>query len=230
MQMSAQDREHIDEFEKALAELDFGRARELAELETGSRRIRMRDRIRTARMEATDRAEKLAARIQFLARADHYEGLLALDADSTTERLLSLLSIELHRGARLHLDGATRRQARFRSAARRHMKEAAAALVLLDTAKAGAELDKVRARWLTESQKAELAELRNQADQADAERLELENRTAAVLREHAPDPDAQTLAPDEGSVGKRRFRPGGCLGSVMLAAALVALMVLVTVR
>lgn len=223
MQMSAQDREHIDEFEKALAELDFGRARELAELETGSRRIRMRDRIRTARMEATDRAEKLAARIQFLARADHYEGLLALDADSTTERLLSLLSIELHRGARLHLDGATRRQARFRSAARRHMKQAAAALVLLDTAKAAAELDKVRARWLTESQKAELAELRNQADQADAERLDLENRTAAVLREHAPDPDTQTLASDEGSVGKRRFRPGGCLGSVMLAAALVTL-------
>ncbi len=221
--MSAQDRDHIDEFEKALAELDFGRARELAELETGSRRIRMRDRIRTARMEATDRAEKLAARIQFLARADHYEGLLALDADSTTERLLSLLSIELHRGARLHLDGATRRQARFRSAARRHMKQAAAALVLLDTAKAGAELDKVRARWLTESQKAELAELRNQADQADAERLDLENRTAAVLREHAPDPDAQTLESDEGSVGKRRFRPGGCLGSVMLAAALVTL-------
>lgn len=223
MQMSAQDREHIDEFEKALAELDFGRARELAELETGSRRIRMRDRIRTARMEATDRAEKLAARIQFLARADHYEGLLALDADSTTERLLSLLSIELHRGARLHLDGATRRQARFRSAARRHMKQAAAALVLLDTAKAGAELDKVRARWLTESQKAELAELRNQADQADAERLDLENRTAAVLREHAPDPDTQTLESDEGSVGKRRFRPGGCLGSVMLATALVTL-------
>ena len=169
-----------------------------------------------------NRAEQLAARIQFLARADHYEGLLALATDPTTEPLLGLVSTELRRGAMLHLDGAVRRQRRFRAAAERHMKAAADALVLFDTSKAVSEISKVEPRWLTDSQRDALKKLRVQADHAVSERLELENRTAAVLREHLPDPPAE---PSRAS-GTRtsRIRPSGCLGSILVAfIALVAL-------
>ncbi|MCY4369192.1 MAG: hypothetical protein OXF41_07175 [bacterium] len=240
----------MEAFEEALANLEFARARELTDREEGSRKDRMRERVRAARIEATDRAEKLAARIQFLARADHYEGLLALAADPATDQLLVLLSTELRRGARLHLDGAIRRQARFRSAARRHMKAAAEALVLFDTARAAGELDKVEARWLAGKQREELAELRVQTEQADAERIDFENRTAAVLREESAEPpgashttrDARRQAgprrernpesaaaipsaPDDSSQRPRMHR-GGCLGSGVAVLLILALAVL----
>lgn len=228
--MPPPDHDHIDEFEEALAALDFERARTLADRAGGPSRARMRERVRTGRREAADRAEKLAARIQFLARADHYEGLLALDSDPSTERLLALLSIELHRGAKLHLDGARRRQARYRASGRRHMKAAADALLLLDTAKAAAELDKVEARWLTEGQKAELSDLRTQAEQADAERLEIETRTAAVLREHSPDPDPRSSGSEAEPTGKRRLGRAGCLGSGLLAMVLLMTAILLVTQ
>ena len=188
------------------------------------------DRVRTSRTDATDRAEKLAARIQFLARADHYEGLLALAGDATTETLLALVSTELRRGATLHLEGAVRRQKRFRAAGERHMKAAAEALLLFDTAKAVSELDKVEARWLTEAQRLELAALRDQADQADAERMELENRTAAVLREHVPDPPAAAPTDGESRSKARRVRAGGCLGSLVIALAVLTLALIALAR
>lgn len=249
--MSSPDRDPVEILEEALANLDFDRARELADREDGSRKDRMLERVRVGRAEATDRAEKLAARIQFLARADHYEGLLALASDPATERLLALLSTELRRGARLHLDGALRRQARFRTAARRHMKAAAEALVLFDTVRAAGELDKVEARWLTDEQRSELGELRAQTETADAERLEFESRTAAVLREHSPDPPStpprvakggwnrsrpppertpeQTTGTEDSSQGPR-IRRGGCFGSVVIVLAILALAALALAR
>lgn len=249
--MSSPDRDPVEIFEEALANLDFDRARELAHREHASRKDRMLERVTVGRAEATDRAEKLAARIQFLARADHYEGLLALASDTATERLLALLSTELRRGARLHLDGALRRQARFRAAARRHMKAAAEALVLFDTVKAAGELDKVEARWLTEEQRNELGKLRVQTEKADAERLDFESRTAAVLREHSPDPPSTpprvarggrhrnrpppepAASPPSGtgdSSQGRRIRRGGCFGSVVIVLAMLALAVLALAR
>ena len=89
--MSSPDRDPAEVFEDELANLEFARARALADHEERPLKDRMLERIRTERAEATDRAEKLAARIQFLARADHYEGLLALASDPETERLLALL-------------------------------------------------------------------------------------------------------------------------------------------
>ncbi len=212
----------LEEFDKAVADLDFERARQLAEGSPGPQRTRLREQLRTRQLEATDRAEKLAARIQFLARADHYEALLALDDDPATGRLLALLPTELQRGAQLHLDGAVRRQKRFRSAAGRHMKAARAALAMLDTAKAASELDKVQTRWLTESQKTELAELRHQADQADAERRELEDRTAEVLRELAPEPASDSPGKAEDTGRKNRIPRIGCLGSSLVTGTLLA--------
>ncbi|MXY77743.1 MAG: hypothetical protein F4Y40_11835 [Acidimicrobiia bacterium] len=170
--------------EEALAELDFRAARALADRSVEADRKRLRRLVETARAEAVTRAEHLAARIQSMARADHYEGLLGLAEDSETELLLALLSPELRRGAQLHLDGALRRRKRFRAAAGRHMKAASEALALFDTRTAEGEIAKVEIRWLTTDQREELDTLRAQAERVASERLDLESRTAEVLREH----------------------------------------------
>lgn len=212
--MSSSDANPPEGFEEALEKLDFEAARRLADQAESPERERLRKRVRTAREEAAKQAEKLAARIQSMARADHYEGLLALAADPATEPLLALAPPELERGAKLHLDGATRRRNRFRAAAERHMKSAAEALVFLDDSKALSEIGKVDPRWLTEDQREQLAALKNQAEQAGRERRELEHRTAAVLREHHPEP-----APPEPA--RRARKPKGCLGSALAALALI---------
>ena len=200
-------------FDEALENLDFDRARMLADQAEGPEKKRLGELIRVSRAEAADRAEQLAARIQFLARADHYEGLLALAADPTTEPLLALVSVELRRGAMLHLDGAVRRQRRFRAAAQRHMKAAAEALVLFDTAKALSEIGKVEPRWLTVSQREELEKLRTQTDTAAAERSELEALTAEVLRDHQPEiPPSNRERHDKTRFSSRR----GCATVLML--------------
>lgn len=212
--MSSSDANPPEGFEEALEKLDFEAARRLADQAEGPERERLRERVRTAREEAGKQAEKLAARIQSMARADHYEGLLALAADPATEPLLALAPPELERGAKLHLDGAARRRNRFRAAAERHMKSAAEALVFLDDSKALSEIGKVDPRWLTEDQREQLAALKSQAEQAGRERRELEHRTAAVLREHQPEP-----APPESARHVRKVK--GCLGSALAALALI---------
>ena len=216
--MSPGDMNPVEGFEEALDDLDFNRARRLADQADSERKKELVERVRAGHAEATDRAEKLAARIQFLARADHYEGLLALAADPSTEPLLALVSKELRRGAVLHLDGAVRRQRRFRAAAQRHMKAAAEALVLFDTARAAGELNKVEARWLTEEQREQLSKLRMQTDHAVEERLELENRTAAVLRDHSSDAQPE---PAPRTSRTSRIRRSGCLGSILAASAIL---------
>lgn len=164
--------------------MDFRAALARADRAVEADRERLRRLVKARRQEAVTRAEHLAARIQSMARADHYEGLLGLAEDPDTEPLLGLIAPEIRRGARLHLDGALRRQKRFRAAARRHMKDASEALVLFDTRTARSEIAKVEVRWLTASQREELDTLRAQAERVAAERLDLETRTAEVLREH----------------------------------------------
>ena len=212
--MSSSDANPPEGFEEALEKLDFEAARRLADQAEGPERERLRERVRTSREEAGKQAEKLAARIQSMARADHYEGLLALAADPATEPLLALAPPELERGAKLHLDGAARRRNRFRAAAERHMKSASEALVFLNDSKALSEIGKVDPRWLTEDQREQLAALKSQAEQAGRERRELEHRTAAVLREHQPEP-----APPESA--RRARKAKGCLGSALAALALI---------
>lgn len=215
--MSPPDVNSVEGFEEALENLDFEAARRLADQADGPERKRLREQARTARTEAEKRAQKLAARIQSMARADHYEGLLALAADPATEPLLALAPPELERGAKLHLDGAARRRRRFRAAGERHMTAAAEALALLNDSKALNEIEKVDPRWLTEEQKEKLAELKKQAERAAEERRDLEHRTAAVLREHQPEPP-----PPREPARRPRTRPKGCLGSALAALAVIA--------
>ena len=184
----------------------------------------------------------MAARIQSMARADHYEGLLGLAEDPETELLLALLSQEIRRGAQLHLDGALRRRKRYRAAAGRHMKAASEALALFDTSTAQREIARVEVRWLTASQREELNSLRAQADRVSAERLDLESRTADVLREHLSEnpiekPERRRrLGPKRAEPTAEEPRPAGrpfpsgsgsrrssCLGSALLMLGALAL-------
>jgi len=64
------------------------------------------------------------------------------------------------------------------------MKAASEALALFDTRTAQSEIARVEVRWLTAEQREELDTLRAQAERVAAERLDLESRTAEVLREH----------------------------------------------
>lgn len=208
----------------------------------------MRQLVETARADAVARAEHLAARIQSMARADHYEGLLGLAEDPETELLLALLSQEIRRGAQLHLDGALRRRKRFRAAATRHMKAASEALALFDTRTARNEIARVEIRWLTAEQREELNSLHAQAERVAAERLDLESRTAEVLREHisenpvtppgrrrakprpssSPQPRENPIEPPEQERAGRSAPDGeraaraGCLGSTLVILGTVA--------
>ena len=217
------------EFEQALRELDFAAAREIAERCDPGARAEMRERIKSARAEAGQRAGQLAGRIQSLARADHYEGLLALAADPDTGRLLNLLAPELRRGAKVHLDGARRRQERSQQAARRHIDAASAALSGLDPARAAQELARVERRWLNEDQREELDRLGRQISEARAEQRELTEITSEVLREHQPPPVAEDPPEPEPRPRKRL----GCLGSLLVAlppVAAAALLMITTIN
>ena len=186
------------EFQDAFTAFDFAKARTIAASAEGAARSDLEDQIAQAESAAADSAELLAGRIQALARADHYEGLLALADEPATTPLLDLLSEEIRRGAVLHLEGAKRRQERFQKAATKHMAAASEALVLLDTTKARSEIDRIDRRWLSDSQQDELARLIKQTEDAAAERRELDARTAEVLRDHHP-----SQAPGKVEAGRR---------------------------
>ena len=205
-----------DTLDAALERLDFAAARALAAATERPERDEMQARIQEALDDAEERAELLAGRIQSMARADHYEGLLSLAEDPATDRLLHLLTPEIRRGANLHLEGARKRQQRFQDAARRHMNAASDALVLLDTTRARAELDRVDRRWLDEDQRTTLDDLLAQTEEAAAERRELDARTAEVLREAHP---SQGAGQGLGQAGARRSVRSGCLGSALAVAA-----------
>lgn len=208
------------EFEAALERLDFEAARRVISESPAEQRHALEARIASSHADAEERAEQLAGRIQSMARADHYEGLLALAQDPETEPLLAMLSQEIRRGASLHLDGARRRQQRFQAAAEKHMTAASDALLLLDTTRARAELDRIDRRWLGSEQRGELDALMVQVEEAAAERRELDARTADVLRDHHP---------SQGSGGGRRTATGvptattrrGCLTTGAFVALVV---------
>ncbi len=195
---------------EAIDTLDFGTARALVHQAEGSARDRLREHVEDQHREALTRAEHLAARIQSMARADHYEGLLDLGEDPETELLLALLPPELNRGASLHLQGARKRRERFRAAAERRMRATSEALATFDPHKALSEISKVEERWLTRSQRERVADLRAQANGAVDELMEMEERTAEVLRTH----DLGNPAPTT------RVRRGpGCGGSLLVIIA-----------
>lgn len=203
------------ELEQALEGLDFDAARAVAERCEPAVRARLLAKIKAAREEAAQRAGQLAGRIQSLARADHYEGLLALADDPATDLLLRLLTPELQRGARVHLDGARLRRERNRNSAQRRMQAADDALGRLDPARAALELGKVDRRWLDEAGRRELDRLKQQATDARAEQRELTEITGEILREHQP---LVASAPDQAPRPRRRL---GCLGSLLFALSLI---------
>ena len=205
-----------EEFDEALTALDFERADAAIMTADVDAQPDLRARYEAERADAEQRAEQLAGRIQSMARADHYEGLLALEQDSTTDPLLDLLTPEIKRGAQLHLDGARRRQERFQVAAEKHMDEARNALVLLDTTKARAELGRIDRRWLDAGQRSMLEGLQHQTEEAAAERRELEARTAEVLKDHHPS-QGPARSRDRGTSSRRR----GCATSLIALVAVI---------
>jgi len=209
--------------EEAIIQLDFATARARADLAKGEERDRLRHLVEAGQMEAVARAEQLAGRIQSMARADHYEGLLDLAEDPETERLLELIPPEINRGARLHLDGALLRQKRYQAAADRHMRSATEALALFDPKAAFSEVKKIELRWLSESQIVELRALVNQIDQAVDEQMELEGRTAEVIREHLSQKPDSTKSSSTSQSGEPNStgRPLGCLGSALMVWTIV---------
>ena len=138
---------------------------------------------------------------------DHYEGLLALAADPVNRTPAGGAS----RGASAGGQAAPRRggaptatvPGRRRTAYEGGRRGAGA----LRHLQARSELGKVDPRWLTEQQREDLSDLKIQTDRATAERRDLENRTAAVLREHMPEPPRPLPRTDQAL----RMKPKGCL-------------------
>jgi hypothetical protein len=207
-------------FQVLLDQFDFDAARSVASAASSEARQALEERISRAEEEGSVRAERLAGRIQSLARADHYEGLLAIADEAATPRLLALLSVEIRRGADLHLDGAKKRQERFQQAATKHMSAAIEALVLLDTTKARSELERIDERWLSGDQQTELSQLKQQVEDAAAERRDLDARTAEVLRNHHPSRQGRSKGKSPTSTGQRGR---GCAGSALVVLALLVL-------
>ena len=200
-----------DSLDEALADFRIDDAEALAaELDDPSREEALA-KIKRARAAALDEGEDLAARIQELARNDHYAALLAVAADPLTERLLAAVSEEIRRGAYVHLDGAQRRRDLARTAARRHLDVAARALDEYDPAEARKHLDKVDASFLDDDMLEELNELRSRRAAADAEAHELTSATAEIMAELQP--------------AKGRSKGRGCFAtSVLLVLAGIGLL------
>ncbi len=173
-------------FETALGELRLNDARDIAASWDDAARAAAMERLHTVEARARADADKLAARIQELARQDHYAALLDLADDPRTARLLAYTSREIRRGATLHLDGARRRRDRARQSARRQLESASRSLDELDAAEARKALDRIDVRWLDDAERSELEEVSERAAKAQAEADELAAVTAEVLAEHQP--------------------------------------------
>lgn len=203
-----------DEIDVALAELRFADARALAAQLDGDARNEAVSRIERAHTAAVDAGEDLASRILELARNDHYAALLAIAAEPGTERILSVVPEEIRRGAYIHLDSAVRRRELARSAARRHLDEAAKALDEYDPTRAHRHLDKVDTAFLESATIDELTELRARYLAVNAEAREISTASAEIIAQAGP-PRAQ--------------RGRGCLGTSVLTGLIIgALLALVS--
>ena len=239
--MSSPDRDPVEIFEEALADLEFDRARELADREDGPRKDRMIERVRVGLGEATDRAEKLAARIQFLARADHYEGLLALAADPATERLLGLLSTELRRGAQLHLRrrdaqasplpyrGPAAHEGRFRGT--RPARHGQGLPANSTRSKPGGSPRSNAPNWQSSGTRPSRRTQNGSTSRTGPQPSSVSTPLIRPAHHHGqlgghgtgtgPAPE-RTPAPGDSSQGSRSRR-GGCFGSLVIALAILAL-------
>lgn len=199
------------DFDLALSEFRFDDAAALLADLSDTERSAAATRLAVSKDAAADEGERLANRIQKLARTNHYAALLALASDPTSARLLALTSTEIRRGAELHLNGALRRRERGAVTARRDLDRAREALADFDTAEAKTWLDRVDPAMLDDAGRTELGDVRDRLTGLAAEASELSSVAAEVLAE-------QPVAVDEGA--RRRL---GCLGGSLLILAGVVL-------
>src|SRR3972149_11960354 len=93
-------------------------------------------------------AQRLTSRIRALGARDDYAGLLEIDVDPDTSRLLDLLSNDLAAAARVHLDAARRWKQRKQAANRRRLEEAGDALAGLDLALTRGGAGRIEEGWV----------------------------------------------------------------------------------
>ncbi|MDH3498571.1 MAG: hypothetical protein OEM97_00475 [Acidimicrobiia bacterium] len=173
-----------DPFEEALEAFDLDKARLLIDHAPPEARVSMEQRLQAVQATARREARSLASEIQRLARDNDFAQLLKIKGDPRTIPLINMLPAELVRGSEVQLEGAQKWLDQRVASSRRHFRRAQEAIAGYDTARGEAELLKVDVQFLTGEEQTDLANLREQLDAAELERLELEVRTSDVLAEH----------------------------------------------
>jgi hypothetical protein len=125
-----------------------------------------------------------------------------------TQRRLALLPDELSRGATVHLNGAQRRRELSLRSARGQLARAREALDSFHTGNARKALARVDETWLEDSDKEELAVLRERLEFVKAEADELAALADQALAEHEQN--------RRSGIGR------GCLSSIILMLVLAA--------
>jgi hypothetical protein len=133
-----------------------------------------------------EEAQQLTSRIRALAVRDDYRGLLDLDGQSDTARLLDLLGNDLAAAARVHLDAARRWKRRKAESNRRRLDEARTALDGFDLPLARALLSRIEEEWLEPADAAERDEMLLRMEARAMETEELTTIAAEAIEEHRP--------------------------------------------
>jgi len=131
-------------------------------------------------------AQRLTSRIRALAVRDDYAGLLEIDVDPDTSRLLDLLSNDLAAAARVHLGAARRWKQRKQAANRRRLEEAGDALAGLDLALTRGMLGRIEEDWLIPEDAAIRDDLLLRMEARTMETEELNTLASQALDEHRP--------------------------------------------
>jgi hypothetical protein len=131
-------------------------------------------------------AQQLTSRIRALAVRDDYPGLLKLDAQPDTARLLDLLNTDLAAAARVHLDAAQRWKTRKVEANHRRLQEAQTALNGFDLVLTRALLSRIEEDWLTPEDASARDEILLRVEARSMETEELNTLAEAALDEHRP--------------------------------------------
>ncbi len=133
-----------------------------------------------------DAAKELNRKILALAREHDHQGLLELDADPETGRLLELLPEGMSGAATTHLQGARVWRRRKEEANVRRLDEARDALAAFDLERARSLLLRVENAFLTTETFADRDRLLLDFEARSMENEELQNSASEILEEHLP--------------------------------------------
>lgn len=131
-------------------------------------------------------AQQLTSRIRALAVRDDHRGLLEIDADPDTSRLLGLLSNDLAAAARVHLEAARRWRQRKEEANHRRLGEARTALDGFDLTLTRALLSRIEEAWLTPEDGSVRDDILLQMEARTMETEELSTLASEAIDEHRP--------------------------------------------